>query len=445
MNIEDIRRNLLKSVGGFEELLTGSAVTLCLRAIGLVVGYGMVFMMSKVFGPEGVGFYQTMLQTLNVLGILLALGMNVSILRYVGQFYNSAEQSKLHLLSKYALQILGPISIVAGLIIFFLSDGLASSLGKSDAYALGLKLVALALPFFTINKVAVEFIRGAGKLQISELIRSVLRPVVMVVGLCILFQFKYSTFHIICVLVAAVAVKFLFASTTIHKLLRTIPRTSVTFSRKELMRTSFPMMGSSLAGALLLALPVIFIDYWGSQSAVGIYSVAWRLAFLVSMFLLIIDTVVAPKLSKFFWADKKAELQKTLSQSTRLVFWSSLFGSIGLVLCGKWLLGLFGIEFVTGFWVLVVLSIGNALSSSFGSAGVLLNMIGEQRASRGITIGVAILSVFLYFRLGSSENLLIFAAIDVGGKLVINLLSAVVAWRSHRIWTFVVPNYWAAK
>ena len=442
MNRDFVKRYFSRAVGGFEELITGSFVTLCLRALGLVVGYAMVFLMSKVFGPEGVGFYQTMLQILNVLGILVALGMNVSVLRYVGQFYNSEEQAKLHLLNRHATRILGPVSIFVGLTLFVLSDWVVLYLNKGEQYANGLKLIAVALPFFTLNKVAVEFVRGAGKLEKSELIRSVLRPLVMMLGIVALSQSGFSIEYLIWVLLAAVIVKFLFASATIRSILNKTPKLAASFSKAELMRTSFPMMGSSVSGALLLAMPVLFIDYWGSQSAVGIYSVAWRLAFLVSMLLLVVDTVVAPRLARMFWANRKQELQKTLSQSTSLVFWSSLCLSGVLLIWGKSLLALFGMDFVAGFWVLVVLSLGNALSSSFGSAGVLLNMIGEQRASRLITICVVVFSALLYSWLGPRQNLLTFALIDVGGKLVINFCSALVAWRSHRIWTFVIHNKW---
>ena len=426
-------------VKGSSELLKGSVVTLVLRGLGMLMGYAWILTLSKVSGSDGVGFYQTMLQILNVGGMVLALGMNMSVLRYSGQFNNPIESPKLHSLCFHAFSVVGPTSLVFALILYVAADEITSWLGNTDEYATGLRLVALAMPLFTGNKLAVEFIRGMKHLHISELLRSVIRPAVMMLCLLTVGHMGMEHREILWFLLVGIVLNSAIAYRHVWRLLSGIPKRVSGFTKRELVRTSLPMMWTNVASALLLAMPVFFIGYWCSQSAVGIYSVAFQLAALISVLMLVLETVVAPKFTELFWARNFEELQAEVSKTTSLVFWSSLLASMGIVLVGKWILGLFGSEFISGFWVLVTLSIGNVVNASLGPVGILLNMTGKHKAVRNIISSVAILTGLAYFLFGATGNLVVFAAIFSAGKVINNMLAAFIAFKSHRIWTFVVP------
>ncbi|MGQ7329847.1 hypothetical protein ACTGY6_12940, partial [Streptococcus suis] len=88
----------------------------------------------------------------------------------------------------------------------------------------------------------------------------------------------------------------------------------------------------------------------------------------------------------------------------------------GYALIGHWLLALvFGPEFDTGYWPLVIIAGGNWIFSGIWSVGVLLDMSGNQRfpamAYMGALVVNLVLGVVLIPRLG-----LIGAAISTAGS-----------------------------
>ena len=379
-------KDKLNNDGHLKDLLKGSAITFVLKMSGMGLGFILTYLISRRLGPDGVGFYNLMLQVLMVLGMVLGLGMNMAVLRYVGQFDNEKERPKMHDLYRYFISIVGPLSISVSIAMYLSAGWLMNLMGKEQEYVEGLRLVAFVLPFFTVNQISVEFIRGLKKLQISELVRSVLRPLVIILGVLVFFQDNLAKMDVIYLLVIALVINSLVSRWAIWKALKKVTRQTQSFQIKELMKTSFPMMVTGISSSLLVAMPVFFLDYYQGQSEVGVFSVAYRLAGMVSLVLVVINTIAAPKFAALYWANKKEDLQRFVSQAAGIMFWVALFLSILLVIKGKFWLGLFGEEFKTGSGILTVLVVGQLVNAATGSVGVFLNMSGQQKTLRSVMV-----------------------------------------------------------
>ena len=153
------------------ELLSGSAITLVLKLSGMMLGYVVVLYIARQFGAEGVGIYSMVLSVLMLLSFLPMLGMNYSILRYVGQFNRAGSYSSLKKLYRYANLLTLPLSLIVAFILYFGTPFISEMLFQNTRYNDALKVVALSLPFMALLNINVEYIRGLKLLWFSEYIR----------------------------------------------------------------------------------------------------------------------------------------------------------------------------------------------------------------------------------------------------------------------------------
>ena len=429
--------NKISTDKNLKELLSGSAITFVFKISGMVLSYLLIYLISKELGAEGVGFYQIMLQTLTILGVIFGLGMNISILRYVGQFNNVNEKPKIKLIYRYLITILGPVTILASIILYFSSDWITETLNKKAEYAQGLKIIAISLPFFTINQVSVEFIRGLKKLKISEFLRSVTRPLIIGMGFLIV-KSSPTKIDLIYYLLISLVINSLISRFVIWREMKEIPRMAFTFTKVELFRTSAPMILSSISSYTFGFVPIFFLDYFNSQSEVGMYSIAHYLSTLSSLILIILNTILAPKIAELYWSDK-ASLQKLLTQSSIIGIIVSTIFSFALIAFGHFTLGLFGEEFTSSYYVLVILVIAQWINTWAGSVGLVLNMTGNQKSQSIISVATFALLLVIYPLLiinfgkeGAALGTLI-------GMAIINLSSLFIAYKKTKLIVAFIP------
>lgn len=396
--IDKIRRKLNGDIH-LKDLVKGSAITFVLKMGGMALSYILIFLISKQLGAEGVGFFQVMLQILTVLGMVLGLGMNISVLRYVGQFNNEKDRPKMHDLYRYFVSVVGPLAILVGVVIYFASDYFAIWLGKDLEYALGLKLIAFVMPFFTINQISVEFIRGLKQLQISELIRSVLRPLIMILGISLFFWNQLSKTDVIYLLIVGLIINSIVSRWAIWNALKKVPKTSLMFQRKEFMKTSFPMLATNVSSVIILSLPIFFLDIFTNQKITGVYTVFYKLSIVISLILVVVNTITAPIYSNLYWEGKYHDLKKVLKQSVRITSSISFFVLIFLLIFLDSIVNLIGEQYNQYKYLFYILGFGQFISSLSGPSGMLLNMTGNQKYLRNLNLFLLFISTLLYYPL----------------------------------------------
>jgi len=169
------------------------------------------------------------------------------------------------------------------------------------------------------------------------------------------------------------------------------------FSRKELVTTSMPMLVAGVASFILGNIPLFLLEVISSTDEVGLYSVSLKIANLIGLVLVVVNTIAAPKFSELYWDKKYVELQKVISHSTRLIFFSSLSIAIVLMIFANEILSVFGDNFVDGYIALFLLILGQLINSATGSVGIFLNMTGHQKVIKNIVVISALVTVPLAY------------------------------------------------
>lgn len=432
-------RQKLGNDGHLKELLTGSLITFGLKMVGMLLAYISIYLISKKTGATGVGLYSVINQLLLVLAVIGSWGTSTSVLRYIGQ-HHTQSPGFLRVLRKRTLTILVPISCLLGLALFFGAPWLSIHIFHHYRYSLMLEITGILLPFFTLNALDIEFIRGLKILKISEFLRSVFRPLLLIAVILLLWDDKLSRFDIIVFFSIIVVLSTFVSSGIVGYHVRRQPKHSgETLSTLELLRTSGPMMISGLTATLMTALPLFWIEYTYMTADSGIYGVALRLSALISLVLMVVNTMAAPKFSSMYWNKEHEALQRLLHQSAKLMFWAALILSGILILLAAPLLNFFGEEYLEGEWAMIVLVLGQFINTATGSVGLLLNMSGQQKILRNSALFSLTVQILLLYALIPAYGILGGALAFAISSAIWNFICILYAYRRLNLRTFYIP------
>ncbi len=381
-----------------KEIFSGSANVLAIKVLGMILALIVTLFSSKKYGAEGIGFYNLSIRTITFLALASTLGINTAILRYVGQFNKKGSEYKLKLLFKHSIQIVLPISIFVGILLFATSDWIANDLFHNIKYKNSLSFFSITIPFLALLNISVQYIRGLKFIKVSESLRSVTGPVVNIILLIIIGIFVHTYLLPIFTFSMAIIITTILSVIFIYKKIHNIPYQSQnTFTKNELIKTSIPMLTITVASFLQGNIPIYFLEAYTSTDQVGIFSVSLRLAALISLVLIAINTISAPKFSELYWSDNYKELQNVIYHSSKLLFILSVIPAVIIILCAKQILQIFGSAFIEGNTVLIILICGQLINSITGSVGALINMTGHQKALRNIILFTLIINIPLSY------------------------------------------------
>ena len=170
-----------------------------------------------------------------------------------------------------------------------------------------------------------------------------------------------------------------------------------TFIPKQLLKTSLPLLGSTLAAIIVTNADVIMLGWLSSTKDVGLYAVAARLALLSSFFLQVTNASVSPKIAALYENGKINELEKMVQRITKGLGLLGLLQVIIFIVAGKLILSIWGTEFTNAYWILIVLGLGQLVNISTGAVGLLLIMCGYEKIQSRIAIIFMFLHLVLIF------------------------------------------------
>jgi O-antigen/teichoic acid export membrane protein len=195
---------------------------------------------------------------------------------------------------------------------------------------------------------------------------------------------------------------------------------------------------------LLTYSDVIVLQLFRPPNEVGIYYAAAKTMALVAFIYFSVAQTLAHKFAEYQVAGDRKRLADFLAVAVRMTFWPSLGAVLVLLALGRPLLGMFGHDFVSGYYLMFIIAVGLLARASVGPAERLLNMLGERRACAFVYGGSFALNLVLCFllipRLGISGAAVAGAVTLVGESLCLFLVAKyrlglhcfVFAWGSDR-------------
>ncbi len=430
----------LQNDGHLKEVLSGSAITFVLKMTGMLLGYIVVLIISRKYGADGMGIYSLIVSIITFFVMMSVVGMNFSILRYVGQFNKHSEKQKLKLLFSHAVEIVVPLSMVLSVMLYLFSDFIATYVFHNSEYRQALVIASFIIPFAALSNIGIVYIRGLKNLKVSEYLGSVNRPIINILLLLVLSLYisdKMLPLYTLGIAIMGTSILSLYFIVTKIRSIKI--ESKEIFQKKELLSTSLPLMVTSLAGFVMSNVALFFLETFSTTDQVGIFSVALKVALLISLALTVVNTISAPKFAELYWSEQYEALQKIMSQSSKLIFVFSFFPALLIMIFSTQIMSIFGSEFSSGGLALTLLVIGQVVNAATGSVGIFLNMTGHQVVLKNIVLVTLIINVLLNYILIPLYGIEGAAVTSMLSALFSNVYAAYYVRRKLNYTTFYIP------
>lgn len=433
MKFNHITSKLLKS-----NLLGSSLKVLSIKILGVFVLFSLSMFLTNYFPPELVGQYDFVRTLLMIIGGLSVLGMDQSIIYYSGFFKT---QDSLGSLKSTYFKMLVLIVLACG--IFWVLNSLIPNyfinnlFNKPEASLLFNKVI-LALSFYAVTFLNIDMLRALNKTILSELFRNIFRHLPFLF-LAIYLVSTSNEAYLIDAYLWSFASLAVISFIIIYKLiLKSNLKDKVTnLSYRNIFLKSYPMAISAIAYFLMQSIDILLLAKYSTFDDVAYYSVAVKLSTISTLALLSINIIAGPKIAEFYSSKSIDKLRRLLKNSNRLILVLTLPVLIILSFFSKWILGLFGENYIIAQNALLILLAGQFFNFLLGPLGVYMNMTGKQNKLQRILLLGLLINIVLNIIYIPKYGMIGAAISTVISMVCWKIIATIVIFRQDKTKTFI--------
>lgn len=376
------------------QILTKSFSLTFMKLASMFVGFLISIYLGRTLGPDGLGAVNLVNKIVIILLVFTMFGFEHVIIKFISidkaenDIKKISSHVKTSLLFNFSLSIL--ISSLGFLFLFFFEE-----FNFKEELYLPLFVVFLIIIPKTIAKVFSSALNGISKIWQSIFVDQIIIILLVAFGLSIAHFFEISL-NIQLVLgmylasyVLAAFIAYCFWQFNVKVKINGI------FELKPMIKMAKPLLLIGSAGVIVSNIDVIMLGLLGTITDVGIYSVSSRLSLLVSFFLTITNTAIAPKIASLYNSLKIKAIKILVKRITMFLTLAAFILLILFMFYGKWLLAFWGEEFVAGYQILIVLAVSQFFNMATGCSGLLLIMSGHEKIHGLISIYSLVLNIIL--------------------------------------------------
>ena len=386
----------------FLELFTGSYTAIIFKAISIMLGYILTLIIARWYGAETLGLFALSITILDIFIVIGVLGFDNSLVKFVADYNNNKPYLVKEVYQK-SLYIVIPFGLLLSMFLYFNAEFFAISVFGNESLIVFFKFISFSiLPsilllvnatiFRGLKHIAIySFFQNLGLYLVAILVivatrgdcdkNIVIISYILAIFFLAIFSFKYIKKYVV--------------SSTINN----------TLKYKEMLKTSIPMLFTSSMMLVMGWTDVIMLGVFRSEVEVGVYSVVVKLAGIVSLVLVSVSTIAAPKFSEMYSGNDIKGLKELAQSSTKMIFYGSIPIVLILALFPDRILEAFGEGFEVGAFTLWILILGQLINAACGPVGYILNMSEGHNVYYFISSISAIINMVLNYSLVNAYGL----------------------------------------
>ena len=436
------------SSNGIDEIVKKGGLSFFLRIFSSLFSYLFFYYLARRFNDSTIGLFQLSNSILIISSLFVSLGFQRSVVRFASRMTNEGNYQRLARIIKAFLKRILVLSLILGLGLILFSDYLSTQAFDDPEMKEYLVIIGMLIPLYVLYLIFTEFYRGINHFRKSELFKHSF-PWLLTILICLVLS-ELSDFHFVPILAYALAflIILLYAIPNFWKIIKRFERKGNQEDQEEFnlsyyLKTSYPMIITSLSFILLIRMDLIMLGFFENvdMSELGKYGIAVKLGILVNFANQALQRMAAPRVSQFFWGNKRGKLDNLIYQIKRINFFISFPIFLVLIFFTEELLGIFGPEYVTAAVEARVIAIAYFVNSYFGLAGIFMNMTGNQNEFMIILLITIVLNFIL--------NLLLIPSYDILGPaistclcfLLWNVVTTIYLYRKYKIKMYYIPFF----
>jgi O-antigen/teichoic acid export membrane protein len=378
-----------------------SFLILFLKVGGRFIAYILVLLIAHKYGADTMGAFALSTTLVIVLSIIGRFGSDLALLKFAGELSSTDRGYEIKGVHRKILFMFIPFCFFLSILLFLASEYLAVHVFKNDSLAFDFKFISLAIVPMAIIGINSEGLRGLKKTREYAFLSDIGVPLFSTIFLAISLLFIRENHMPIIAYGASVFLVFFLSQFIWNKrshpepaLLNRLPDKD-NIDTRTIFNVSLSMLIATSSMLIISSTDILILGMFRSKADVGIYNVASRWAKLTSLPLMAIIAVTAPKISASYARQDLILLKDTITKASMLIFWTSFPIILIFLTFPTFMMGIFGQEFRSGAYALVMLGIGEFINAIAGSAGFILQMAGREVILRNIMIFTCIINIGL--------------------------------------------------
>lgn len=386
-------------------VVQNSAHLLSSNSLSLILSYGQGILSARLLGVTGFGLVGLVMGYASTVNSVLSFRMSESVVRYGGEYVERGEKDKASALIKAAALTEAAVSLLAFIFVVLTSTLASQYISKTPGTAWMFSLFAIGL-LANFN-----YETSLGILQITDRIKfqgtiNLIQNIVcaLVIGGAFVWHGNVVT-----VLAAYLIGKsilglgmFIFAQIQLRRVLGAgwwrAPFNAIDSYRE----VGWFALNSNISGTVIKVFresEIVWVGFFLSSTAAGYYKAAYTIIGLLSVMADPLITTTYPEINRLIVQKAWPRLRDFLRKVTILAFAYNLAEAIGFVLLGRWILWIYGAQYVNAYPAMMALLIGIAFNYTFFWNRPLLLSLGLPEYPIKATVTAGLIKVALAFLL----------------------------------------------
>jgi len=381
-----------------EKLLKGGAWAFAGKLVTSFTALGANALLARLLSPEEMGAYFLTLSLVSVAAIVAQFGLTQTIVKLVAESMGTDRPARARLAVSWVLRLTGlGALLVACVLAFGGGSWVASRLFHSEVMSQVMGLAAVWAVIISFQQLMAEIFRGFHDIRLATLFGGLvtgLLGMLMFLGLW-LYQGFSDLNQVMLLSIVAGFSSITLSSLILWKKLGRLPEpTDAKLNVLEIIRISWPMWITNVSLLLLLQVDLWVMGYFRSPEEVAVYGAASRMVGLLTLPLLIVNSIIPPIIAEMYAQRKLNDLEKTLRKVATITSVPSLIILMLFGVYGESILALvYGGYYKAGADILSILCVGQIVNVLTGSCGLLMTYTGHQKAFMKMALLVGLFSV----------------------------------------------------
>lgn len=371
--------------------------------------------LANWLGPEAYGEFSVAFAVLGVISTIALVGIPNGLERNIAFYLEKVPYVKG--LIKSGLKISIPLSIIASVLMFLLSETIAIRIFDNNNLTIILKLFSITLPLYVINDILFSIMRGFKSIKYQTWLRDILEKLIRLILTIILLIFGYKLFGVGLAFLITNFIILILAILVIHyKIFSFTNKEKSKKMFKILFTFSWPLLFVGILSNLRAWIDILMLGYYETETLVGIYNAASPIASTLTIVLGSLLALYIPVFSDLLAKKDDFSMKKIFVTVTRWSFILTYPLFLIFVFFGDNILRiLFGVEYEIGYVVLIILSISYFIDMGTGPSGSTLRAIGKTK--------LILFNSILFVGLSIILNIILIPKMGMEGAAIASVLS----------------------
>jgi O-antigen/teichoic acid export membrane protein len=434
--LDKFLENFFKSEGDRKKLISTVIPSFAIQSTALLLGLATNFILARGLGASKYGVFTFAFSVVFPLVNLVSFGLGVLMVREMPHILTKDSPGLLKGIHQWSVKLAIPMCIALALLIatvvYFLPH---------TNYTTPILIASAVIPFYGLMNYYTASLKGLHKIVLSQISDNLIRPGVFLIIIAWLYLFtgNFDVYSAIFVNVIAFAAGLAYASIMFYKS-ADLKGIEPEYDKKKWWKGLGSL--SLLNGILSLdaRLDLLLLGLIKTSTQVGIFNISHKIALTLYFFLAVMNTIIAPSISRMNSLNDKEGLQKMITKTIKWVMVFSIPAAILIIVFSKWIMLYFGNEFVEGQLALIIMTATQLFSISCGPVGVISMMTGHEKyntiatlMSMGITI---VLNIILTPQLGVTGSAIAASA----GIIIWNIYMIIMVRRKVGIYSWIYSS-----